>query len=124
MRLNEYAKKWGVKYKTALLWVKDGRIDATRLLTGTIIVKDGESEPKEKGTYTKMTVDTKQVTAPTPAPTPAPASEVKAGEAAYADAVNVLIEEIRGLRTDIKAYMTDTVVAAEQVAEPATTPST
>jgi predicted site-specific integrase-resolvase len=40
MRLNVYAKKMGVTYKTAFRWWKAGKLDAYQMDTGTIIVRE------------------------------------------------------------------------------------
>ncbi|MGC8722153.1 MAG: IS607 family transposase [Caldisericaceae bacterium] len=44
MKLNEWAKKQGISYKTAWRLFKSGKIDAYQLPTGTIIVKSDNPE--------------------------------------------------------------------------------
>ncbi len=40
MKLSVYARQIGVTYKTAYRWWKAGRLDASQLETGTIVVRD------------------------------------------------------------------------------------
>jgi len=40
MKLNEYAKKQGISYKTAWRWWKSGYLKGFQMPTGTIIVED------------------------------------------------------------------------------------
>ncbi len=40
MRLSAYAKKMGVTYRTAFRWWKAGRLDASQIVTRTIIVQE------------------------------------------------------------------------------------
>jgi putative resolvase len=46
MRLSEYAKKMGVTYTTAFRWWKAGKLDASQLDTGTVIVRE-PAQPQE-----------------------------------------------------------------------------
>lgn len=46
MKLSEYAKKLGIKYKTAWIWFNSGAISGYKTKTGTIIVTELDS-PKE-----------------------------------------------------------------------------
>ncbi len=40
MKLSDYAKKMGVTYRTAWNWYTSGKLDAIKMPSGTIIVKD------------------------------------------------------------------------------------
>ncbi len=46
MKLSDYAKKVGVKYRTAWRWYKTGKIKGYQMETGTIIITEGEDEPR------------------------------------------------------------------------------
>ena len=52
MKLSDYAKKVGVKYKTAWLWYSQGKIEGYKTKTGTIIV----TELDEKEVPTKVVI--------------------------------------------------------------------
>lgn len=49
MKLSDYAKQKGISYRTAHRMWKRGELNAYQLSTGTIIVKDDESNNKSKG---------------------------------------------------------------------------
>src|SRR5258708_5461833 len=44
MKLSEYAKKYGITYRTAFRWWQDGQIQGFQKPSGTIIVTEGEEE--------------------------------------------------------------------------------
>ena len=46
MKLSEYAKQVGVKYRTAWEWYRAGRIKGYQMETGTIIITEKDDEPK------------------------------------------------------------------------------
>lgn len=50
MKLNEWAKRQGISYKTAWRWFKDGKlpVQATQASTGTIIVHVESQDEKQK----------------------------------------------------------------------------
>ena len=48
MRLNQYAKKVGVGYRTAWNWYKAGKLKGYPLPTGTIVITEGEDLRPEK----------------------------------------------------------------------------
>ena len=54
MRLSQYAKQIGVTYKTAYRWYKAGTLDAYQLPTGTVIVRDCVSPPKDVALYARV----------------------------------------------------------------------
>ena len=42
MKLSEYAKKYGITYRTAFRWWQNGQIKGFQKPSGTIIVTEGE----------------------------------------------------------------------------------
>src|SRR5260370_22491869 len=44
MKLSEYAKKYGITYRTAFRWWQQGQIKGLQKPSGTIIVTEGEEE--------------------------------------------------------------------------------
>lgn len=46
MKLNDYAKKQGVSYRTAWQWFKDGKLKGVQMDTGTIIIDDSDAQNK------------------------------------------------------------------------------
>jgi len=43
MKLGQYAKQQGIRYRTALRWFRAGTITGYQVPTGTIIVTEGET---------------------------------------------------------------------------------
>jgi len=57
MKLHDYAKKVGVKYKTAWLWYKAGKLNGYKTPTGTIIVTELDKEsdsPQKVSVYARV----------------------------------------------------------------------
>lgn len=46
MKLSDYAKQMGVRYETAWRWFRDGKIQGRRIGPHTIIITEGQAEPK------------------------------------------------------------------------------
>jgi putative resolvase len=46
MKLSDYAKQMGVRYETAWRWFRDGKIQGQRIGPHTIIITEGQAEPK------------------------------------------------------------------------------
>jgi putative resolvase len=46
MKLNDYAKKQGISYRTAWQWFKDGKLKGFQMDTGTIIVDETDESTK------------------------------------------------------------------------------
>jgi len=46
MKLNDYAKKQGISYRTAWQWFKDGKLKGIQMDTGTIIIDDSDDQSK------------------------------------------------------------------------------
>ena len=44
MKLSEYARKYGITYRTAFRWWQNGQIKGFQKPSGTIIVTEGEEE--------------------------------------------------------------------------------
>ncbi len=47
MKLSQYSKKLGVRYKTAWRWYKEGRLKGYQLPTGTIIITEEDTPEKD-----------------------------------------------------------------------------
>jgi len=47
MKLSDYAKKMGVTYRTAWNWYTSGKLDAIKMPSGTIIVKEDNKSWKD-----------------------------------------------------------------------------
>jgi predicted site-specific integrase-resolvase len=45
MKLSQYAKQQGIRYRTALRWFRAGTIRGSQAPTGTLIVTEGERAP-------------------------------------------------------------------------------
>src|SRR5260370_36819376 len=45
MKLSEYARKYGITYRTAFRWWQNGQIKGFQRPSGTIIVTEGEETP-------------------------------------------------------------------------------
>jgi predicted site-specific integrase-resolvase len=43
MKLSQYAKQQGIRYRTALRWFRAGTIKGYQATTGTIIVTEGDT---------------------------------------------------------------------------------
>lgn len=54
MKLSAYAKKLGIHYKTAWRWYADGKLDAYRTDSGTIIVREQSDSPKGIALYARV----------------------------------------------------------------------
>ena len=56
MKLSDYAKKLGIKYKTAWLWYSQGKIEGYKTKTGTIIVTEFDEKelPTEVVIYARV----------------------------------------------------------------------
>jgi putative resolvase len=54
MKLSTYAKKLGVSYKTAWRWWNEGKLDAYRTDTGTVIVCDSVDAPTGVALYARV----------------------------------------------------------------------
>ena len=54
MKLSTYAKKLGISYKTAWRWYTDGKLDAYRADSGTIIVREQVETPKGIALYARV----------------------------------------------------------------------
>src|SRR5215831_12843881 len=54
MKLSEYAKQVGVTYKTAYQWWRAGQLDAYRLPTGTIIVRESKATASGAALYARV----------------------------------------------------------------------
>jgi len=52
MKLSDYAKKVGVKYRTAWEWYKAGKIEGYQMDTGTIIITESETSHVAEVIYT------------------------------------------------------------------------
>src|SRR5215469_13255985 len=48
MKLSEYARKYGITYRTAFRWWQNGQIKGFQKPSGTIIVTGGEEPPVAK----------------------------------------------------------------------------
>src|SRR5258708_39709757 len=57
MKLSEYAKKYGITYRTAFRWWQQGQIRGFKKPSGTIIVTEGEEEvPLAKKVVTPVVI--------------------------------------------------------------------
>lgn len=56
MRLSQYAKKYGITYRTAFRWWQNGQIKGFQKPSGTIIVTEGEEETPVARTVGAMVV--------------------------------------------------------------------
>jgi putative resolvase len=57
MKLSEYAKKYGITYRTAFRWWQNGQIKGFQKPSGTIIVTEGEDEvPVAKKVITPVVI--------------------------------------------------------------------
>src|SRR5258708_20574588 len=57
MKLSEYAKKYGITYRTAFRWWQQGQIRGFQKPSGTIIVTEGEEEvPLAKKVVTPVAI--------------------------------------------------------------------
>lgn len=56
MKLNDYAKKQGISYRTAWQWFKDGKLKGIQMDTGTIIIDDSndQSKPIKVAVYARV----------------------------------------------------------------------
>lgn len=56
MKLNDYAKKQGISYRTAWQWFKDGKLKGIQMDTGTIIIdeSDDQSKPIKVAVYARV----------------------------------------------------------------------
>ena len=56
MKLSDYARKVGVKYKTAWQWFKSGKIKGYQMDTGTIIITETEANarPQKVAVYARV----------------------------------------------------------------------
>ena len=56
MKLNDYAKKKGISYRTAWQWFKDGKLKGIQMDTGTILIDDSDeqSKPMKVAVYARV----------------------------------------------------------------------
>ena len=47
MKLSQYAKKYGISYRTAFRWWQNGQIKGFQKPSGTIIVTEAEDDPPQ-----------------------------------------------------------------------------